>query len=115
MDTYSNLYDASHVRIEKEPLENDQSPYAPPASRDTRDAQANPELRSEFAPGIAKIRVIPMMAFVFIGLMLGHFFISSAIFPPSRHVLQQFRGAAIGALLGVLMYAMMEYFFPRED
>jgi hypothetical protein len=36
------------------------------------------------------------------------------MFPRSVHVLQQFRGAAVGALLGVLMYAMIEHFYSRE-
>ena len=110
-----DLYDVSQVRVDHERIELEQNPYAPPTTADTRESQDNPEPYNEFARGSTKIRLIPMLAFVVFGLVLGHFFISPAILPPSRHILQQFRGAAIGALLGVLMYAMMEYFFPRED
>lgn len=115
MDSHPNLYDMTQVRIDEEQLDTDQNPYAPPTSRDTRETQANPEPYNEFARGSTKIRVIPMLAFVVVGVLLDQYFLSPAIFPPSRHVLQQFRGAAIGALLGVLMYAMLEYFYPRED
>ena len=55
-----------------------------------------------------------MLAFVVAGLLLGQYFISPQILPRSVHVLQQFRGAAIGALLGVLMYAMIEHFSHHE-
>jgi hypothetical protein len=55
-----------------------------------------------------------MLAFVVVGLVLGQYFISPQLLPRSVHVLQQFRGAAMGALLGVLMYAMIEHFYPRE-
>ena len=115
MKSGDNLYDVSQVRVDHDHAEMEQNPYAPPMIRDTREAQGNSELNNEFARGSSKIRVIPMLAFVVVGLVLGQYFISPAMFRPSRHVLQQFRGAAIGALLGVLMYAMMEYFFPRED
>jgi len=110
-----NLYDVSQVRVDDDHTEQEQNPYAPPMTMDTREAQANPDPQNEFARGSAKIRVIPMLAFVVIGLLLGQYFISPQFLPRSVHVLQQFRGAAIGALVGVLMYAMMEYFFPRED
>ena len=115
MKSGENLYDVSQVRVDHEHLESEQNPYAPPMTMDTRETQANPEPHNELTRGSAKVRVIPMLGFVVAGLLLGQYFISLAIFPSSRHVLQQFRGAAIGALVGVLMYAMMEYFFPRED
>ncbi len=105
----------SQVRVNQDPIELKQNPYAPPTVTDTREVPENLTPHREPAAGSAKISVIPMLAFVVFGLILGHFFVSPAILPPSRHVLQQFRGAAIGALLGVLMYAMMEYFFPREE
>jgi len=110
-----NLYDVSQVRVDHEHEGQEQNPYAPPMTMDTRESQTNPEPHNEFAGGSTKIRVLPMLAFVVLGVILGQYFISSAIFPPSRHVLQQFRGAAIGALLGVLMYAMIEYFYPQES
>jgi hypothetical protein len=110
-----NLYDVSQVRVDHDRIELEQNPYAPPTTMDTRKVPENPAIHSEPAAGSAKIRVIPMLAFVVVGLLLGQYFISPAIFPSSRHVLQPFRGAAIGALLGVLMYAMIEYFYPRED
>jgi hypothetical protein len=109
-----NLYDVSQVRVDHDHLEAEQNPYAPPMTVDTREIQANPETHNEFARGSAKIRVVPMLAFVVVGLLLGQYFISPQILPRSVHVLQQFRGAAIGALLGVLMYAMIEHFYPRE-
>ena len=116
MKSGENLYDVSQVRVEHDRIDLEQNPYAPPTMTiDTREVPENPAIHSEPAAGSAKIRVIPMLAFVVVGLLLGQYFISPAIFPSSRHVLQQFRGAAIGALVGVLMYAMMEYFFPRED
>lgn len=115
MKSGENLYDVSQVRVDHERSELQQNPYAPPMTMETRETPANPEPHNEFGRASTKIRVIPMLAFVVVGILLGHYFISAAIFPPSRHVLQQFRGAAIGALLGVLLYAMMEYFFPRED
>jgi hypothetical protein len=110
-----NLYDVSQVRVDHEHEEQEQNPYAPPMTRDTRETQANPETHNEFARGSAKVRVVPMLAFVVVGLLLGQYFISPQMFPRSVHVLQQFRGAAIGALLGVLMYAMIEYFYPQES
>ena len=115
MDSQPNLYDVSQVRINEEQLDTDLNPYAPPTSGDTCETQAGSEFHKEFARGSTKIRVVPMLAFVVVGILLGQYFISPAVFPPSRHVLQQFRGAAIGALLGVLMYSMLEYFYPRED
>ncbi len=108
MKSGENLYDVSQVRVDVE-----QSKAEPETNLDPA-----PEMRAipgESVPVSAKIRVIPMLAFVVVGILLGQYFLSPAIFPTSRHVLQQFRGAAIGALVGVLMYAMMEYFFPRED
>lgn len=114
MKNGENLYDVSQVRIDHEHEDQEQNPYAPPMTMDTFESQTNPELHDEFASGRTKIRVLPMLAFVVLGVILGQYFISSAILPPSRHVLQQFRGAAIGALLGVLMYAMIEYFYPQE-
>lgn len=115
MKSGENLYDVSQVRVDHDPIELEQNPYAPPTISDTRESPENITPHNEPASGSAKIRVIPMLVFVVVGLLLGQYFISPAIFPTSRHVLQQFRGAAIGALVGVLMYAMMEYFFPRED
>lgn len=115
MKSGENLYDVSQVRVDHEYTEQEQNPYAPPMTMETHEVQENPGLHSEPATGTAKIRVIPMLAFVVVGLLLGQYFISPQFLPRSVHVLQQFRGAAIGALLGVLIYAMMEYFFPRED
>jgi hypothetical protein len=109
-----NLYDVSLVRIDHEHAEAEQNPYAPPMTMDTRETPANRETHNEFARGSAKIRVVPMLAFVVVGLLLGQSFISPQMFPRSVHVLQQFRGAAVGALLGVLMYAMIEHFYSRE-
>jgi hypothetical protein len=110
-----NLYDVSQVRVDHEHLASDQNPYAPPMTMEAREYPADPEPHSGGARGSAKIRVIPMLGFVVVGLFLGQYFISPALLPRSVHVLQQFRGAAIGALVGMLFYAMMEYFFPRED
>jgi hypothetical protein len=110
-----DLYDVSQVRIDHEHAEAEQNLYAPPMTMDTRETPANRETHNEFARGSAKIRVVPMLAFVVVGLLLGQYFISPQIFPRSVHVLQQFRGAAIGALLGVLMYAMTEYFYPQDS
>jgi hypothetical protein len=110
-----NLYDVSQVRVDHEHLDSDQNPYAPPMTMDARESEVNPELHSEYSRGSARIRVIPMLAFVVVGMLLGQYFISSTLLPRSVHVLQQFRGAAIGALLGVLLFAMVEYFYPRED
>ena len=115
MKSGENLYDVSQVRVDHDPIELEQNPYAPPTTMDTRKVPENPVIHSEPAAGSAKIRVIPMLAFVVVGLLLGQFFISPQLLPRSVHVLQQFRGAAIGALVGVLMYAMMEHFFPRDD
>ena len=114
MDSQPNLYDVSQVRINEEQLDTDLNPYAPPTSGDTRETQAGSELHKEFAGGSTKIRVVPMLAFVVVGILLGQYFISPRFLPRSVHVLQQFRGAAIGALLGVLIYAMMERFYPQE-
>lgn len=114
MKSGENLYDVTQVRVDLDRIELDQNPYAPPTTMDTRGPQTNPELHDESARGSAKIRVIPMLAFVVTGLLLGQYFISPQIFPRSVHVLQQFRGAAIGALLGVLMYAMLEYFYSQK-
>ena len=108
MKSGENPYDVSQVRVDDEQPESEQNPYAAPESLNT------PEIRNEPATGIAKIRVVPMLAFVVVGLLLGQYFISPQILPRSVHVLQQFRGAAMGALLGVLMYAMIEHFYPRE-
>ena len=110
-----NLYDVSQVRVDHEHLASDPNPYAPPMTMDARERPASPEPHNEYAKGSAKIRVIPMLGFVVVGMFLGQYFISSTLLPRSVHVLQQFRGAAIGALVGVLMYAMVEYFFPRAD
>ena len=115
MKNGENLYDVSQVRFDQEHEDQKQNPYAPPMTMETHESQTNPESHNEFASGGARIRLLPMLAFVVLGVILGQYFISSAIFPPSRHVLQQFRGAAIGALLGVLMYAMIEYFYPQES
>ena len=114
MKSGDDLYDVSQVRIDHEHAEAEQNLYAPPMTMDTRETPANRETHNEFARGSAQIRVVPMLAFVVVGLLLGQYFISPQIFPRSVHVLQQFRGAAIGALLGVLMYAMIEHFYPRE-
>ena len=114
MKSGENLYDVSQVRIDHKHEEQEQNPYTPPMTMDTLESQANPEPHNEFAGGSTKIRVLPMLAFVVLGVILGQYFLSPSIFPPSHHVLQQFRGAAIGALLGVLMYAMIEYFYPQE-
>ncbi len=108
MKSGENPYDVSQVRVDDEPPEPEQNPYAAPESLDTQ------EIRYESAAGTAKIRVVPMLAFVVAGLLLGQYFISPQILPRSVHVLQQFRGAAIGALLGVLMYAMIEHFSHHE-
>ncbi len=108
MKSGENPYDVSQVRVDDEQPEPEQNPYAAPESLGTQ------EIRNEPATGTAKIRVVPMLAFVVAGLLLGQYFISPQILPRSVHVLQQFRGAAMGALLGVLMYAMIEHFYPRE-
>lgn len=108
MKSGENLYDVSQVRVDVE-----QSKAEPETNLDPA-----PETRAilgESVPATAKIRVIPLLAFVVVGLLLGQYFISPQMLPRSVHVLQQFRGAAVGALLGVLMYAMMEYLLPRED
>lgn len=114
MKSGENLYDVSQVRVDDHTQE-EENPYAPPTTMNVREIHANPEPHNEFGRGTAKIRVIPMLAFVVVGLLLGQYFISPQFLPRSVHVLQQFRGAAIGALVGVLLYAMLEYFFPRED
>lgn len=115
MKSSENPYDPSQVRVDHEYSVAEQNPYAPPMSLESRESPANHALHNEFARGSAKIRVIPLLVLVGVGLILGQYFISPTMLPASRHVLQQFRGAAIGALLGVLMYAMMEYLFPREN
>ena len=108
MKSGENLYDVSQVRVDDEQPGPEQNPYAAPETRGIH------EIRSESAPRTAKIRVIPMLAFAVVGLLLGQYFISPQMLPRSAHILQQFRGAAIGALLGVLMFAMIEHFYPRE-
>ncbi len=115
MKSGENLYDVSQVRVDHEHSESEQNPYAPPMTMDTCESPENLTLHNEVAAGSAKIRIIPMLTFVVVGILLGQFFISPQFLPRSVHVLQRFRGAAIGALVGVLLYAMKEHFFPPDD
>ena len=108
MKSGEELYDVSQVRVDDEQSEVEQNHYLAPETGSTH------EIPGEPAAGTAKLRVIPMLAFVVVGMILGQYFISPQILPRSVHALQQFRGAAIGGLLGVLLYAMIEHFFARE-
>lgn len=108
MKSGDKLYQMSEVRRATDDLEleSDLNPYTPPET---------PEIRDNSAPSSSKIRVVPMLMLVIVGMVLGQYLIPLESLPASAHVLQHFRSAAIGGLLGVLMYAMLEYFLARRD
>lgn len=99
------LYQMSEVRRATDDLEleSDLNPYTPL------------EIPDNSAPSSSKIRVVPMLMLVIVGMVLGQYLIPLESLPASAHVLQHFRRAAIGGLLGVLMYAMLEYFLARRN
>ncbi len=110
MKSGDNLYNASQVRVARELPEHETDPESNPYR-----APEISEIPNAAAQSSSKIRVLPLLAFVLVGLTLGQYFISPQMLPRSIHVLQQFRSAAMGGLMGVLLYAMMEFLLARKD
>ena len=87
----------------------DSNPYAAPESLEA------PEQNSAGPGGPTKIRWVSLLFFVCNGVLIGSFAIPRSAFPASLHPLRDYRNTGIGALAGLLVYVLMEYFRSRDE
>ncbi len=85
------------------------NPYAAP------EATKLPNRNSKDPGRPTRIRIVPLLFFVFNGVMLGLFAMPRSVFPVSLHPLRDYRNAGVGALMGLLIFVLVEFFYPKDE
>lgn len=82
------------------------NPYQPPETPTEK-----PSSRS--SPETFSLR--GFLAFVVVGAIGGITVFSDTRFPASSHPLREYRGVALGTLIGILLYFLVAYFHPGDE
>ena len=87
-------------------MQSDQNPYLPPETTPSQPDRVD---------GSTKVHVGRLLMFFGIGMLAGSFLIPNSVFPPSLNPAQGARASAVGGLIGMLLYFLIEYFAPKDD